>query len=269
MWVSSGWAIIAPMSDQPVTRFEARLERLIEGAFAQLFGRGLRAHDLAVHLGRAIEGGLLASPDTDSRPIAPDHYIIRLHQDMHDHLLIREPKLAALLRDHILELVATAGYRLHVAPVVVLLPDLASNNSAVQVTTAHQHDPQHTTQTLDSHALQAALQRSPSNPVLVIDGDRTVALTKPLINIGRGRDNDIILADQFISRHHVQLRLRHGAYFAFDVNSQSGITINDVAVREHRLQPGDVLSIGKTRLLYLEDASMSEGQTSALPSPAP
>jgi hypothetical protein len=249
------------MSDRPVAKLESRLERLVEGVFIGLFGRGLGARELVMHLSRALEQGIQPPTDADPRPIAPDHFIIRLSPNVYDHLLVRHPALPTLLGGHIGEMAAAGGCRLRTEPVVMLVPDASITGSAVIVTTAHQHDPQHTTQTLDAAALDAALQRKPANPVLVIDGDQPVPLTRAIINIGRGRDNDIMLADPFVSRHHAQLRLRMGAYFAFDVNSQSGITVNDVTVREHRLQHGDVLCVGKTRLLYMEDPTPHEGQT--------
>lgn len=256
------------MTDQPVARVEAQLERLIEGAFAQLFGRGLTARDLAVRMTRALESGLLPSADADRRPIAPDHYAIRLHPDTADHLLIHQPGLVPVLAAHITTLAQAAGYRLLAEPLVELKPSAETPANAIVVVAGFQNEPQTATQTLDSQTLKAALERGPINPVLMINGEQTIPLTKPIITIGRGQDNDITISDRFVSRHHLQIRLRLGAYFAFDTNSQSGISINDAMVREHRLQSGDVIQIGKTRLLYLEDSQIGDGHTSTLPAAA-
>jgi pSer/pThr/pTyr-binding forkhead associated (FHA) protein len=59
----------------------------------------------------------------------------------------------------------------------------------------------------------------------------------------------------------VQLRLRFGSYTLFDMNSHAGVLVNDVPVREHRLQPGDVIRLGKTQLVYLEDMFPGGSQT--------
>lgn len=255
------------MRDQRVTRLEAHLERLIEGAFAQLFGAGLRPHDIVVHLSRALESGIQPSPDDDPRPLAPDHYVIRLNQDVHDHLLIRQPGLVEILNQHIVELAAASGCRMRMQPLVVIIADGRLSASDLQVHARYQSEPQSSTQILQADKVAAAFAHLPSNPVFVIDGDVTVALKKPVLTIGRGRDNDIVLTDPFASRRHAQLRLRQGAYLIFDASSQSGITVNDVPVREHRLQPGDVLKIGKTRLLYLEDPPVGDDQTGVITSP--
>src|SRR5690606_16533592 len=94
---------------------------------------------------------------------------------------------------------------------------------------------------------------SPLNPQLLIDGQTSIALDGGLINIGRSQRNQIVLDDPHVSRQHAQIRLRFGHYMLFDTTSQGGTYVNEVRVREHRLQPGDVIRIGKTRMVYLED----------------
>jgi pSer/pThr/pTyr-binding forkhead associated (FHA) protein len=103
--------------------------------------------------------------------------------------------------------------------------------------------------------------RAPQNPQLIINGQDTYPLKEPLINIGRSRDNHIVLDDPYSSRHHAQLRLRFGVYTLFDTQSQGGIMVNDVIVREHRLQAGDVIKLGKTQMVYLEDSPHLQTET--------
>ena len=105
-----------PMNDQAIARLEAKLEQLIEGAFAQLFSKTLRAQDIALHLSRAMEGGIQHTNDGDPRPYAPDYYTIRLNPDVYDHLMIRQPVLGQILSQHLVELATLAGYRLNDVP---------------------------------------------------------------------------------------------------------------------------------------------------------
>ena len=104
------------MNDQAIARLEAKLEQLIEGAFAQLFSKTIRAQDIALHLARAMEDGIQSASDGDPRPFAPDHYTIRLNPDVCDHLLARQPALAQILGQHLVELAAAVGYRLSDVP---------------------------------------------------------------------------------------------------------------------------------------------------------
>lgn len=240
-----------PMNDQAIARLEAKLERLIEGAFAQVFSKTIRAHDIALHLSRAMEDGIQPSGDGDPRPYAPDHYRIRLNPDVCNHLLERQPTLGKILGQHLVELASAVGYRLSDMPAIDIeaAPDLEPKEIEV--------DARHQSGTIASTAVMPRIvipdTSAPKNPQLIINGQTTFLLTQPLINIGRSRDNDIVLKDPYASRHHIQLRLRFGVYTLFDAQSQGGVYVNDVVVREHRLQPGDVIRIGKTQLVYLED----------------
>lgn len=247
------------MNDQAIARLEAKLERLIEGAFAQLFSKAIRPQDIALHLSRAMEDGIQAAADGDPRPFAPDQYIIRLNPDICDHLLIRQPELSAILIAHLIELASTSGYRLSDTPSIELIAVPQIEPNEIFVDALHQNGTIPSTAVMDRIEIEET--PAPQNPQLIINGERTLPLKDPLINIGRSRDNHIVLDDPYISRHHAQLRLRFGVYTIFDTRSQGSLLVNDVVVREHRLQPGDVIRIGKTQLVYLEDTPHADGQT--------
>lgn len=247
------------MNDQAIARLEARLEQLIEGTFAQLFSKTIRAQDIALHLARAMENGIQPATDGDPRPYAPDQYTIRLNPDVRDHLMSRQPELAKVLGQHLVDLASTVGYRLSSMPAVEVLaaPDAEGNEIWVEA----RHRGGSISATAVMKPIELPKTHTPQNPQLIINGELTVSLSEPIINIGRSRDNHIVLDDPYISRHHVQLRLRFGVYTLFDTQSQGGVLVNDVAIREHRLQPGDVIRMGKTQLVYLEDTPSIDDQT--------
>jgi DNA-binding response OmpR family regulator len=60
--------------------------------------------------------------------------------------------------------------------------------------------------------------------------------------MGRAADADIIIEDQFASRHHAEIRFVDGAYQIHDLNSKNGVILNGV-----KLPPGGVA--------WLEDGS--------------
>jgi pSer/pThr/pTyr-binding forkhead associated (FHA) protein len=141
-------------------------------------------------------------------------------------------------------------------PVVHLIPDASIPPTDLQVKAEHQSLLNGRTAKLDPiNGLSTVepLPRRALNPQLVINGESTFYLTDDIINIGRSRDNQIVLDDPRISRHHAQLRRRTGIYWVFDTSSQSGTFVNNVAVREHALSAGDVIRLGKSQLVYLED----------------
>jgi pSer/pThr/pTyr-binding forkhead associated (FHA) protein len=104
----------------------------------------------------------------------------------------------------------------------------------------------------------------PQNAFLVIAGKTNFPLTKAVVNIGRHSDNDLILEDQYISRHHAQLRAIDNRYVIFDVGSTGGIFLNNKQISRATLHPGDVLRIGMVNLIYSQDTT-AEQPTSAVP----
>jgi hypothetical protein len=72
----------------------------------------------------------------------------------------------------------------------------------------------------------------------------------PLIGVGRASDNDVIVDDPMVSRHHCQLKLQHGAYSFADLGSRNGSTVNGQPVSEIALGPGDIIRIGDTEIEF-------------------
>ena len=248
------------MNDQHIARLEAQLERLVEGTFSQLFGKKVRAQDIAMQLARAMEDGAKSQSNGDTRMLAPDHYTIYLHSHIRTQMIERQPLLSQRLSEHIVELATNAGYRLINLPEVDILANDELSSNKVIVTARHIQK-KHSTTAVMQRVETPVSQDTPQNPQLLLHGQIAVPLTRDVINVGRSRDNQIVIDDPAVSRHHLQLRLRFGRYMLFDTQSHGGTTVNDVPVKEHTLQNGDVICIGTTRLVYVEDHSINETQT--------
>jgi hypothetical protein len=72
----------------------------------------------------------------------------------------------------------------------------------------------------------------------------------PLISVGRASDNDVIVDDPLVSRHHCQLKLQHGAYSFADLGSRNGSMVNGQLVNEVALGPGDRIRVGSTEIEF-------------------
>lgn len=68
------------------------------------------------------------------------------------------------------------------------------------------------------------------------------------IRVGRALDNEIVLSDDTVSRHHGQISIRLGMLVYTDLRSTNGSALNGVKVTEIALGPGDVLQIGATTI---------------------
>jgi len=78
-------------------------------------------------------------------------------------------------------------------------------------------------------------------------------LNKPVITVGRGNANDLVLNDASVSRFHAVIKLRDNSIFVADRGSTNGIVLNDQKIsKETELNNGDVALVGLYRL-RLED----------------
>jgi adenylate cyclase len=75
-------------------------------------------------------------------------------------------------------------------------------------------------------------------------------LNKPVITIGRGNANDLVLNDASVSRFHAVIKLRNNSIFIADRGSTNGLVLNDKKItKETELKNGDVALVGLYRLV--------------------
>ncbi|MFU8820694.1 MAG: FHA domain-containing protein [Gammaproteobacteria bacterium] len=102
-----------------------------------------------------------------------------------------------------------------------------------------------------------------------------IRLTSPRLLIGRHPWNDVQLDYDSVSRHHAMLVREAGHWTVVDLNSANGVHVNDRRVRQQRLNHGDVVQIGRFRLILNEGsgpprdlpAAGDFGATMVVPSP--
>lgn len=236
--------------NDPFWRIEARIEQWMESTFAAAFGPRIDVFDIALHIARAMDAGITLAPGSN-RPIAPDVYRVVLHDAAYQRLHHRLTEIIEKLASYVVMLAAQKEYRLTRHPIITLTPDPDCEPHHPRVHTSHTDEAGSTTTGLEP--IQVPSPMPSIRAQLLINGTRACPLAAPLINIGRMEDNDIVIDDPHVSRHHLQLRQRGTETLLFDVGSSRGTRVNGRTVREHRLRNGDLIEIGKTRLIYLEE----------------
>jgi hypothetical protein len=90
--------------------------------------------------------------------------------------------------------------------------------------------------------------RGSSGPALVIRHTGQVfPLTETPVTIGRASDNDVVLSDQQVSRHHATLFRRGDTFYVQDLESANGTYLNEQRIPAPRpLRHGYVLRMGNT-----------------------
>jgi hypothetical protein len=241
-----------PMMQDHLSRFEDRIQHLVEGGFARLFAGRLHPREVAVRLAHAMEDA--AYTNADGQMTAPDIYTIRLNPIDHDAVLEAEPTIARTLAAELADLAHLSDFALTGFPEVRLVSDEEIAPHQVEIGAQLRG---HRTDTTEAQPMDL-LEIPAPDAVLVLNGGHEVPLTRPILNLGRQRDNHIILDDSRISRHHAQMRLRFGRYVIFDLNSSGGTTVNGLGIKEAMLKSGDVIGLAGFTLIYVEHAAPAD-----------
>jgi hypothetical protein len=208
-------------------RFEQRLERLVEGAFAKAFGGGLQPVELGRRLVREMDiHRALGVRGT----IVPNRFTIALSPSDRE-------RFAAIEHSLISELVETArhhareeGYRLPGAVTVELVTDprLAPGSF---------------------HLEGRLAEGGPTAGLVLADASRFDLPDEP-VTVGRAPDCDLVLSDPTVSKHHFELRHQGADVVLVDLGSTNGTRVNDFLVRDRVLADGDRIQVGATVLRF-------------------
>lgn len=102
------------------------------------------------------------------------------------------------------------------------------------------------------------------------DAGRRLETDRPLIRIGSSADNDLVLTDEAVSRHHVSVVKRGGEFVILDEESTNGTWIGSLRVKEAVVRKRGEIQLGDTLLLFeplsteLELARTEKSQVGAL-----
>lgn len=261
----------------PLAAIERFFERLFERPSARLFRARLQPVQLQRRIERAMESERLASAD---RTLVPNRFVVHLHPADLAGFGDMTGSLASELADGALLFARTRRYTLVDRPRVDLLGDPTVDRTDIRVV-ARFADPIAGGERREARAPGGAAAMPmhagaeggvpigmgggpndtmvftvprPSAPharlrVTVPHGaSRLVEFDGTELSIGRAADNDLVLADGRVSRHHARLTGRRGTVVYVDLGSTNGSRVNGVAVGELVLGAGDRIELGDSRI---------------------
>ena len=97
------------------------------------------------------------------------------------------------------------------------------------------------------------------------DRGKTYELVLPETRIGRGADQDLVLADIAVSRRHITIHAESGRFRLRDLGSGNGTLLNGQRIDSVVLNDGDQIELGNTLMRF--DHTVS--RAAAAPPPAP
>lgn len=244
---------------QPLNRFEARLQRLIEEGTARLFSSQDIKGQLAASLIEAMQ--IEVQFDEQDALIAPGIYTIYANSD-HAAALKSNQSLLDEMKAALEQAASESGIQLSSAPVLHIAPQDGLGHGEFRVRCAGLGESLSQTQSLrPTSAAPLAHHQIPSGAFLIVGGAEIFPLSLPIVNIGRKKDNDLVIENPLVSRRHAQLRAISGHYHFFDLGSTGGSKVNNVDAKSAALLAGDVINLAGVPLIYGQDSGQSPSET--------
>ena len=244
-----------------LSRVEAFLERFLEAPAGRL-GASIQPVSLAKRIERAMDTNKTYG---DVGVIVPNQYDLHLHPTDFAAFESYRGSLEDDLAHGVLARARHERYTLVARPRVRILADEATRRGEIRVAAnvvderggeVREAEPMPASPDTMVYARPGggSAPESARRAYLLVStrGSKPVQfdLGGALIGIGRASDNDVIVDDPMVSRHHCQLKLQHGAYGFTDLGSRNGSTVNGQQVTEIALGPGDIIRIGDTQIEF-------------------
>ena len=264
----------------PLAAIERFFERLLERPSARLFRVRLQPIQLQRRIERAMEAERLSSSDWT---LVPNRFVVHLNPADLAGFGDMTGSLASELADGALVFARSHRYTLVDRPSVDLIADATVARAEIRVIArfadpiagggggplaAVGADRPGSTSVRRGASLRSAgdpndtmvytvpRPSAPSARLRVIrseGSDRTIEFDGTGLTIGRAPDNDLVLADGRVSRHHARLSGRRGTLVYLDLGSTNGSRVNGVTVGELVLGAGDRIELGDT-VIHVEAA---------------
>ncbi len=237
---------------------ENRIRALIENHFLHFSDHRqlVSAEQITKKLVAAMEND--AEHANSANPVAPDIYTLRFHPSLREEITFT-PSFLSQLGFTLEKEGGRAGFRFN-APIRIQLKEDRSLPPYSLDITGRVSSPV-SGETEPMFLDDEVLNDEPKKAFFIDQKNKTIPLTRPVINIGRHPDNDLILNDPHVSRFHAQMRIIQGQYRLFDLNSTGGTYVNRQRITEHTLKTGDVVTFSGISLIYGHEYNQMPGET--------
>ena len=250
----------------PLAAIERFFERLFERPTARLFRTRLQPVQLQRRIERVMESDRLAASD---RTLVPNRFAVHLHPSDLEAFEDMEQSLAAELADGALLFAREHHYTLVDRPRVEFVGDESVERSDIRVVARFADPISGRTGLGDGPGGSAAdaARGGTGDPIATM----VFAVPQPAIprarlrihdpsggtriqgigaglTIGRAADNDVVLRDERVSRHHGRIAGRRGTLVYSDLGSTNGTEVNGQRVSDVVLGAGDRIRMGETTL---------------------
>lgn len=214
-------------------RFERRLDRMVNGAFARAFKSEVQPVEIASALQKECDDR--AAIVARDRTIVPNTFTVDLSPSDFDRLAVYRDALSRELSDVVREHAGVQGYAF-VGPLTVEIRREEGLETGL-FRVLGEAEPGEIPP--DTHLPRAWLDVS----------GQQIPLTQDVSVIGRGSEADVRINDPGISRRHAMLRLRPTPTVV-DLGSTNGTIVDDVSSEQSDITDGSIITLGSTRVVF-------------------
>lgn len=214
-------------------RFEQRIDRAVNGAFAKAFKSDVQPVEIAAALQREMDDR--AAIVARGRTVVPNVFAVSLSAEDYERLAVYAEPLQTELAGMAREYAEEQSYTF-LGPVQVTL---------------HMDDELDTgTVRISSQAKSATTgAATPAGSPRLIAAGAEYPLPAGATRLGRGADADIRIEDAGVSRYHADIIV--GSHVLIrDLGSTNGTYVDGVRVKERGLHDGDTIRLGSTNLTF-------------------
>jgi hypothetical protein len=223
-----------------LARFERAMERIVEGSIAGVFRLRVQPAEIGRRLERAMLDGRVTSVGTS---LAPNLYEVRLHPEDAAAFTGWEQALSREMETWLAEFAFARGLST-VGPIQVrLVADASVGRRSVLADGRFAGGAAPAEKGLRPNCeMSRPLRLLPIDP-----GTPQMSLVSSPVRVGRADDNDLVLADPEVSRHHARLEPDGPGWRAIDLGSTNGTWVNGVRLNAATIDAGDEVAFGSIR----------------------
>lgn len=225
-------------------RFEAKLDGLVNGAFARAFKAEVQPVEIAAALQREIDDR--AAVVARGRTVIPNVFTVELSPHDHERLSVYSQALAGELAGMVQEYAQEQRYTFLGSVSVALAEDDELETGIFRVRSEARAEV--SAQPVPGGAPLSGLADISGHARLEADG-AAYPLVRAVTRLGRGTDVDIRVDDPGVSRTHCEIVLGTPAIVR-DLGSTNGTYVDGSRVGQAALVDGSRVQLGSTTLVY-------------------
>lgn len=226
----------------------------MERTFTRAAGSQLQPVEIGKRLVRTMEGHQSVGVEGI---LVPNVYDVYLSPNDYDQFKDARNSMARNLEAHLGRTSRQRGFHMVSRPKVTLRPDKDIDRGDLLVE-AHHEDVEQPQVNLPQHTALLPQVEVPPVPAPapraaapeIIFNDQTYAVLRSPTRLGRLPDNDIVLSDKRVSRHHAEVVQRDGRWVVRDTGSTNGTAVNGKVLKEAVLREGDIISLGGLEIVW-------------------